>query len=357
MLGVIRFFLATCVIAFHLSGRIPHLGLLAVNFFFVISGYLITLILHKTYHFDFKRFALNRALRLYPTYYFFALISVLLFFIPINGATSLGFYGAWNGEYKAGDMLGNIFIFPFSFMNDISVKSLPFDWVLSISEVRFRWISTSWSVGVELTCYLILFLFSARNALCSTISLAVSLAFITYISLSNKDILFIYSSFISPLLPFSLGAIGFFASEKIEINKFIKLTNLKKQTAACVSLIVLFLFNWAWAVSYQGGNLFTSPPFFLNSIIAMLAVMLFHKTKLNGFSGKLTSTLGDLSYPIFLCHFIIAYLVWTLSGRPESIWSWKMFFTGYPLSILLGFICLILIEKPIRTLRDKVRGY
>lgn len=47
MLGLIRFFLASCVIAFHLTARIPALGNFAVNCFYVISGFLITYICMK----------------------------------------------------------------------------------------------------------------------------------------------------------------------------------------------------------------------------------------------------------------------------------------------------------------------
>lgn len=38
MLGLIRFFLASCVIAFHLTARIPALGNFAVNCFYVICS-------------------------------------------------------------------------------------------------------------------------------------------------------------------------------------------------------------------------------------------------------------------------------------------------------------------------------
>ena len=78
MLGVIRFFLASCVIYFHLANQTPDLGLYAVNCFYVISGYLITLILHSTYNFELSRFALNRFLRLYPTYWFACFVGFII---------------------------------------------------------------------------------------------------------------------------------------------------------------------------------------------------------------------------------------------------------------------------------------
>jgi len=44
MLGILRFFLASCVVVFHMSGHAPIIGVLAVNCFYVISGYLMTLV-------------------------------------------------------------------------------------------------------------------------------------------------------------------------------------------------------------------------------------------------------------------------------------------------------------------------
>jgi hypothetical protein len=45
MLGLVRFFMATCVVVFHLTLLVPNIGMLAVNYFYVISGYLITMVL------------------------------------------------------------------------------------------------------------------------------------------------------------------------------------------------------------------------------------------------------------------------------------------------------------------------
>ena len=78
MLGIIRFLLASCVVAFHLTGKLPFLGQFAVNFFYIISGFLITLILNKTYKFNVISFSANRFLRLYPTYFFFVFVGIII---------------------------------------------------------------------------------------------------------------------------------------------------------------------------------------------------------------------------------------------------------------------------------------
>jgi peptidoglycan/LPS O-acetylase OafA/YrhL len=81
MLGSFRLLLALLVVMAHLAEGttfVSHMGVFAVFGFYVISGYLMTLVLHEVYHFDFSSFWANRFLRLFPTYYLVALASLLV---------------------------------------------------------------------------------------------------------------------------------------------------------------------------------------------------------------------------------------------------------------------------------------
>lgn len=69
------------VMSYHLLIESPPLGIYAVFGFYIISGYLMTLVMHESYAYTARgriRFALNRFLRLYPQYWTAALISMLL---------------------------------------------------------------------------------------------------------------------------------------------------------------------------------------------------------------------------------------------------------------------------------------
>ena len=163
MLGAIRFFLSFCVVAFHLTQYIPNLGLLAVNFFYVISGYLITLVLHESYAFKFVPFVQNRFLRLYPAYLSLALISSL-FSLTLKSYSL--FHPSWSGSAKLGDFFGNVFIFPWAFLSDSLVRVNSFNWAFLDSDtLRFRLIPSTWSVGIELACYFVLWIFASRSLL------------------------------------------------------------------------------------------------------------------------------------------------------------------------------------------------
>src|SRR5262245_39518218 len=80
MFGAYRYVLAIMVVACHLRLSY-HLGPYAVFAFYVLSGYLMTLVLNETYGFSRKgiaRYLTNRALRIYPPYLAIALIAAVV---------------------------------------------------------------------------------------------------------------------------------------------------------------------------------------------------------------------------------------------------------------------------------------
>ncbi|MXV16026.1 acyltransferase family protein [Hufsiella ginkgonis] len=82
-------------------------GALGVNIFFVISGYLITRLLiaekNKTGRNSLKQFYLRRILRIFPVFYLYILVIILLkvFFMPdiINGFTTVAVAGLYLWNY------------------------------------------------------------------------------------------------------------------------------------------------------------------------------------------------------------------------------------------------------------------
>jgi peptidoglycan/LPS O-acetylase OafA/YrhL len=89
MIDVYRFILAICVVQGHLLGPkagAPWLAWQAVFSFYVLSGFLMSLVLNQNYGFTsggLVRFAVNRWLRLFPVYY--AVIGLTAFYIMLVG--------------------------------------------------------------------------------------------------------------------------------------------------------------------------------------------------------------------------------------------------------------------------------
>lgn len=87
-IGLIRFLLALLVALFHYFhftdlNIIEQLaaGFFGVSLFFVLSGFLVTnMVIRNQYHLRPSGFVLNRAMRIYPTYFFTLVLAI--FFVP-----------------------------------------------------------------------------------------------------------------------------------------------------------------------------------------------------------------------------------------------------------------------------------
>ena len=80
MFGTLRTLLALNVVLLHIF-NIPNLGNSSVSVFFLLSGFLMTLIMKEKYNYNlsgFKFFWINRILRLYPIYYVIIILTVIL---------------------------------------------------------------------------------------------------------------------------------------------------------------------------------------------------------------------------------------------------------------------------------------
>ena len=80
-MGTVRTLLALAVVFAHCYGFMFTGGMLAVQIFYMISGYLMSLILlNENAYTNLKSFYINRALRLFPIYWIVAATSLLLSF-------------------------------------------------------------------------------------------------------------------------------------------------------------------------------------------------------------------------------------------------------------------------------------
>jgi len=299
MLGIYRFGLAALVVVAHLTeGRLffEHWGIFAVFGFYLISGYLMTIVLNEAYAFNFPSFAKNRFLRLFPIYYVAAAITIIAM-IAIPGAKE--YHNAWTFTGRTIDIIGNLFIFPFEFY-----------------DASFRLIPPAWSVGVELINYFILWLFVARSKKLAVITVVATLIYHTATFALDMDWTKRYFPFYAALLPFSMGACIYFFKDFAK--KFTPAT-LRMIASASVligaaNLLACGLFS---GLAHKSFDLF----FYIN--LACMATFIYSVAnsdlqKTFKKSGKL---LGDLAYPMFLLHrvvgFIMSYLV--LDGQRRGL--------------------------------------
>ncbi|WP_413733154.1 acyltransferase family protein [Sodalis sp. RH20] len=354
MLGIIRFFLASSVILFHLSAKFPDLGLYAVNCFYVISGYLITLILNRTYKFEFAPFALNRFLRLFPTYWFASITSIVIIYFANNPTT---FHPSYGLHFSFKEIISNIFMIPWAFVSDNIIIS-PFQTFttpefLNFNGYMFRAVTSSWSVAVEIVCYFFLWLFVAKGPKRACLIIIVSSMYHWYSLHHNESTIATYSPFLAAMLPFSIGSLGYFISAFIEKIRPNIGKEFRHQIAYLLIFIAAFLINWL--IGWLEGKTLASLYYYFNNVIALFAVISLHATKLPDRFKNSGKFFGDMSYPIFLCQFFFGLVAWSILGEPEKTRGWYIFFIGYSFSLLFGYISILLIDRPISKIRDKIR--
>jgi len=355
MLGILRFFLASCVILFHLSGQAPGLGQFSVNFFYVLSGFLMTLVLQQQYQFDWLRFSLNRFLRLYPTYFFFLTIGALVIFF---GPDATKFHPCWTKNFLSGDVLGNILIFPWAFLSDHAVSSplaaFTDHYPAHVDGMRFRIVTSSWSVAVEIVCYFLLWLFVARNRLCAALSFIVAAAYHFYVVTHFGSLEMTYFPIFAALLPFSCGACGYFLLKEIEGSNLYSFISSQNPGFIFLVAVTLFLLNW-WGFYLFLGNSWYFTFYYINTGLALLVTMIFINCSLSKKGARMAQLLGDLSYPIFLSQYFGGYLAWMVLGREQAPRGWFIFILGYIFSLGLSLIAVRCIDRPLTILRDQVR--
>ncbi|BAE74634.1 hypothetical protein SG1359 [Sodalis glossinidius str. 'morsitans'] len=355
MLGIIRFFLATSVIIFHLVAKFPNLGLYAVNCFYVISSYLITMILNRTYDFKLIPFAQNRFLRLFPLYWFACIIGIICIFFSNN---TTDFHHSYGIHLSVKELLGNVLLIPWALLSDKIVIS-PF-YTFAIPEIlnfdgyMFRAVTSSWSIAVEIVCYFILWSFVARGYKRAMLAILTSGIYHWYSISVSDNIITTYSPFLAAMLPFSIGSLGYFLSHSIEKKNKALIKSTRYQIFSLFLFSFLFITNWY--IGWQRDEAFASFHYYFNNIIALGAVVALHATTLSGKISRLAKFLGDLSYPIFLCHFFMGLAAWQLIGHPTEKNGWLIFSIGYGLSICFGLITIVLIDNPISKIRDSIRS-
>mgnify|MGYP001336763078 CR=1 FL=1 len=153
MFGSYRLALSLIVVLVHLK-FIPMgwAAWYAVFAFYVLSGFLMTAVLNQTYGFSrtgLIRFGMNRFLRLYPSYYFIGALSVAcIMFFGVRNSLNVHLQLPKNGW----DLLTAITIIGRAGFSPSDIGTA-------------RLIPTAWSLGVEVTCYVLLAVYFARSVL------------------------------------------------------------------------------------------------------------------------------------------------------------------------------------------------
>ena len=360
-MGLVRFLLALCVVVTHAPGgtilgvRLLS-GIVAVQAFYVISGFLITMILNERKQYRLVgNFYLSRYLRLWPVYAIVALLSLLLTgyghlvrsVTPMNYPLSTVIF-VW---------LSNVAIFfqdlflMLRFDHGYLVPTLywndwPQPWLNS-----YLLVPQAWTLGVELTFYAIapfvcrqwwrlgcLFLFG----------LVVRILMGLYLVPAHDPWLYRFSP--AEMFLFAAGGLAYFAGRKL-------VGHLHPKFFAGVALAALA----AWAVIILGNQLVTERylsgydrhlylvgPMILLLMIVSCPFLFFHFKR-----RSLDSIIGEMSYPMYISHIFVIGCAQRLSS---TLLERPFFNVAYVLAtIALSAVLVYAVILPTDRLRSRTR--
>lgn len=338
MIDVYRFVLALCVVQGHLlQGGQPGLAWQAVFSFYVLSGFLMTLVLNEIYGFgprSFARFFTNRILRLYPAYYAVVLVTVLhiVFVSPanqLNGALSLpGTTTEW---------LANVFIVGLVGVDESQVMAR-------------RLVPTAWSLTIEIVCYALLAAYFAKSIPRLWALLGVGLA-VTGVHFARQfwtapadyGLMNHYVVLQAGLIPFAVGGLAYFHRRSRWFDpggRGIAILGLLLVLNGGLDYLSVFHRNVSGLYIAVALNLFLIP-------------MLYRYDELHG-KQRWQVTLGGIAYPLFISHWFVGTLVFLqfTALAPRGI---AHFLLSLAASILFSLVLYVGIDQNVEKLRARLK--
>lgn len=351
-MGIYRFLLAISVLVTHsepIMGVVLLNGDYAVTSFFVVSGFLIARILEEKYKYDLPSFYMNRALRIYPAYWVVLICSVFLMMIWPTGS-----HNPWANV--RGDDLITIFMSGFvnlslvfsnlvNFVDIAREGGLVFpnflhEEIPSYGGHNAIFVPQSWTLWIELQFYLLIpfVLRKGLGAVILAILFSYSVDYILYLIADyyrfriNIEYLFSHN-----IRYFAFGVLSYLIFYRSFIFRRID-TGVSK----CVSLILMLYLVFMDIDNAKA----MGDAYFL--LVAVTLPFLFsfdlHACNFSYFFRML----GQLSYPIYLTHFVLAKIFMQYLEPSEA----RIFFIIL-VSCLSAILLLLFEEKFVKNLKRK----
>ncbi len=342
MFGLLRFLLSVMVLVGHLFW-LSDIGRYAVFGFFILSGYLMTLVMHTTYSYSGKgvtKFLTNRFLRLYPSYWIACLLSIVVI-IALGEENTTRMSNSLALPETPGLVLTNITM--------VSLSLFP-------NEVGPRLSPATWALTTELFFYCLIAFGISKTKFRTGCWIVLSCVYVLLTYLMNYGWHARYFAIPAGSLPFSVGALLFFLQQENWQPKWLEyLSN-------CKTLVTLLIINAVVAALVQAADMLQLTEIFMyiNMIICTLLIYAIIRGKIIvSISDKADKFLGDFSYPIYLVHWQIGALVsYIVYGQVQSLKyqfspaSWLL--TGL-LTIAFTLALIKLIDEPIALIRNRIK--
>ena len=330
--GVYRLILATLVVTTHLGKINPAAGGYAVFGFYMLSGYLISLVLNESYlktKNGILKFYLNRFLKIFPPFCFVSIISALTLSLAISARQPA--FGVMHNPDSWMGWISNL-----TLLNYINMCGK-----LSPQVQSMQIVPVGWTLWVEWVFYLLMpFLTSNKNRV--LLWVIGSIAYTVIAVASGFPYELRYNSPLAASLPFSVGCFiyHFLPSIPLVSGRIIG------------SLMILFIIH---AVSKVYHEPMITGLYVSLVLSGCLMVCLVRSTSFTPRMARINTFCGNISYSVFLCHFWVGFCVTLLfpTLRAESN---AFLFTALPFVFFFSFIVFKCAELPFMPLRSHIKN-
>ncbi|HIF9541977.1 TPA: acyltransferase family protein [Photobacterium damselae] len=314
---ILRAVAAILVVIYHSSSMLKvnndvlinifQLGKVGVDVFFVISGYIILMSMDRKKYEPFC-FLLKRLLRIYPIYWFFLLIYILM--MSVNDNLSL----TW--------ILSSTLLIPIETFSPI--------------------ISQAWTLQFEVYFYLIASIALLNKKVNNELLILFLLSLMYLIFSTNQNVIFTVLGS-SLIFEFVFGMFAYRIRNSINISLVLLMV--------FISFIIFLKFNYN---EYDNSSL----RFFYSGFFSFSVLLLFEYFNrffiVDNVIVKLLCKIGDSSYSLYLSHGLVIYVsvyIVNYIGIYEHSAFWLL-----PISIMsvfIGWIFYKYIEKPILSITNR----
>lgn len=318
--GLFRLILASLVAASHLwDGMLQGYAAYAVWAFFVLSGFLMTLVVSTRYGFEGRglgAYAFNRFMRIFPLYWL-AIIAGLatLWYAGRNGID----LRVINGEFYMPQNMEQ-WLHVTTLFAGVERGGLP--------------VPVSNALAIEVGYYVLMPLM-ARSRSTAWFAFAVAVILNLRLGIDGNSFAERYATFLPCMLPFAAGSVACHYREV-----------LARFSMPWTSLIIWLLHGMLW-LKYPGWP--WSFGLYASMGLSVWVVVSLYRHR----SGKVDRMLGDLSYPVYLIHTTVA--AWFVCpcdfSRPIGF-----FLQAFALTLLLSWLIVILVDRPLARLKWKAPG-
>jgi peptidoglycan/LPS O-acetylase OafA/YrhL len=352
-MGLLRTLFALSVVLDHSpfnQGNMLVGGRLAVQLFYVISGFLISYILttNETYRASKVRFYENRLLRLFPSY-----LAVAVVALALNWAANPAFLDVYRLSPNGADLflvLANLFIFGQDWLMFFGVKSgvLTFTGSFADSDVplyKGLLVPQAWTLGVELCFYLIapFVLRSTRSIVALFIASLALRAVLLYAGVAQTDP-WTYRFFPLELALFLAGALSHRMLLPVWQRMSIRVRYLPEFATALFAIYALFHFSVT--INHNVRDALALAVF-----TGILPLAFIYQAR-----HRLDKKIGQLSYPIYISHSVAILLVHEATDWLKITDTLAISALNVLLSLLLAGLLWRLVDSRIDKVRERVKA-